>query len=137
VKINKFSRHGLEVSVLLLFLAGCASAPTQEELSNANYGRDMTVEECRSVAEQVIAYSLKDPTSAQFRHGICRQGYWSSVPILGMSVAFGWTQEGQVNAKNSFGGYVGFRPYQVLMRDGEAVRYCVADADGLCMASGK
>jgi hypothetical protein len=34
----------------------------------------------------------------------------SSVPVLGMEAAFGYLQKVEVNGKNSFGGYVGFRP---------------------------
>ena len=120
----------------LFLLSGCASGPTQEQLLSADYGRDMTAEECISIAEQVIANSLKDPSSAQYRHAPCSKGNWSSVPILGMSVAFGWMQLGEVNGKNSYGGYVGFRLYQVLIKDGMAVRYCIADEDGICIPSG-
>lgn len=114
-------------------LVSCASAPTAEQLASANYGRDMSPQECVSIAEQVVANALKDPSSAQFRHENCIKGYWSSVPILGMPIEYGWFQQGEVNAKNSFGGYVGFAPYQVLIRDGRAVRYCMSDNEGLCM----
>lgn len=106
--------RGIGLSSLLFVLLGCASAPTQEELLHADYGRDITAEECISIAERVIANTLKDPSSAQFRHATCSKDAWGSVPIKGMGVAFGWTQKGEVNAKNSFGGYVGFTRYQVL-----------------------
>ena len=125
------------ILVSLPFLAACASGPTQEQLSNANYGRDIPTAECVSVAERVIADSLKDPSSAQFRHSQCFRGYWGSAPILGMGIEFGWVQKGEVNGKNSYGGYVGFRPYQALIRDGAVIRYCVSDEDGVCMPSGR
>ncbi len=121
----------------LLVLTGCASGPTTEEISKADYGRNMTAAECVAIAEQVVANRLRDPSSAQFRHSPCYQGNWSSVPVLGMSVEFGWLQQGQVNAKNAFGGYVGFRPYQVLIRNGAVVRYCIADENGLCVPTGR
>ena len=114
-------------------LASCASVPTAEQLASANYGREISPQECVSIAEQVIANALKDPSSAQFRHENCIKGYWSSVPILGMPIEYGWFQQGEVNGKNSFGGYVGFAPYQVLIRDGRVVRYCMSDSEGLCM----
>lgn len=122
--------------VSLPFLAACASGPTQEQLSGANYGRDIPAAECVAVAERVIADRLKDPGSAQFRNSQCFKGYWNSVPLLGMDVKFGWIQKGEVNGKHSYGGYVGFRPYQVLIRDGAAIRYCISDADGICMPAG-
>ncbi len=59
----------LMVAVLLMsVLTGCASGPTQKQLANADYGRGMFPEECVSIAEKVIADSLKDPSSAQFKH---------------------------------------------------------------------
>lgn len=122
---------------VLPFLAACASGPTPEQFSTANYGREIPAAECVSVAERVIANSLKDPSSAQFRHAQCYQGYWGSAPILGMGVQFGWIQIGEVNGKNSYGGYVGFRPYKVLIRDGEAIRYCMSNKDGICMPVGR
>lgn len=134
----KFSLRLLKWSALisLPFLAACASGPTKEQLANANYGRDMSPTECVAVSERVIANSLKDPGSAQFRHSQCFKGHWGSVPILGMGVEFGWIQQGEVNGKNSYGGYVGFRPYQVLIKNGTVVRYCISDKDGICVPSG-
>ena len=127
----------LSTFALLPLLAACASGPTQEQMSNANYGRDILAAECVSLAERTIANSLKDPSSAQFRNSQCFKGHWGSVPVLGMGVEFGWVQKGEVNGKNSYGGYVGFRPYQVLIKDGAVIRYCISDRDGICMPSGR
>lgn len=117
------------------FLAGCASGPTQEQMTNANYGRDISTQECTSLAERFIANTLRDPAAAQFRNAGCSKGHWGSAPILGMGVEFGWLQTGEVNGKNSYGGYVGFRPYQLLIRDGVVIRYCISDKDGVCIPS--
>lgn len=124
-------------ALTLLLLCACASAPTSVEMSNADYGRDVTPQDCVRIVEEVIANALRDPGSAQFRHTQCERGYWTSVPILGMPVAFGWWQRGEVNGKNAYGGYVGFRPYQVLMKDGAAIRYCIADHNGICSPTGR
>ena len=121
----------------LSLLTACASGPTQEQLSNADYGRDITAEECISVAERVIANSLKDPSSAQFRHANCFKGNWGSVPLFSMGIEFGWIQKGEVNGKNAYGGYVGFRGYQVLIKNGAIVRYCIFDSDGICIPTGR
>ena len=125
----------LMLMLLGLTLIGCASAPSQEEMANADYGSYQSPENCVLVAESKIRSTLKDPSSAQFSHGRCYQGYWSSVPILGMKAAFGYMQQGTVNAKNSYGGYVGARSYNALIQNGYVVRYCVANNDGLCMAT--
>ena len=114
------------------------TGPTKEEITNADYGHDMSPEECTTIAQQFITNKLKDPGSAQFRNNTsCVKGYWNASPFQGLSVAFGWLQIGEVNGKNSFGGYVGFTPYQVLIKDGIVIRYCITDQDGLCLVHGK
>jgi hypothetical protein len=123
----------LVLTGLLLVLSACASGPTVKELTNANYGRDMKAEECVKIAEELISNNLKDPGSAHYKNQPCFKGYWKSAPLFGQSLQFGWLQKGEVNAKNSFGGYTGFSPYMVLIRDGSAVRYCIADNDGVCI----
>jgi hypothetical protein len=54
-------------------------------------------EKVMAAAQQVIAAQLKDPASAQFRN----------VRVKGETVC------GEVNAKNSFGGYIGFKTFEV------------------------
>ena len=127
----------LPLLLVAFLLSGCASAPTAEQLANADYGSSQSPEDCISVAEAVITSSLKDPTSALFTHNTCKTGYWPSVPIMGMPVQFGYLQGGTVNGKNSYGGYVGARNYSVLVKNGYAVRWCIADTDGICVPSGR
>ncbi len=134
MKLIVFASAGMFMAA---FFTGCASAPTQEERASADYGNDMTQEQCIAITEKVISDTLKDPGSAQFRHNSCTKGYWSSVPIAGKPKLFGWFQSGQVNGKNAFGGYVGFRPYQVLMRNGVPVRWCVSEQNGMCYPIGQ
>lgn len=120
--------------VAAIALTGCASAPSQQEMGSADYGSEMSAAECKTLAQQTISNKLKDPSSAQFRNEQpCFKGWMSSVPIMGLKAAFGYLQKGEVNGKNAFGGYVGFRPYMVLMRNGTVVRSCITDADGICM----
>lgn len=117
-----------------LGIAGCASAPSREQIGSADYGNPMSPSDCLRVAQQAIASQLKDPSSAQFRNEIpCHTGYSNNVPLLGKSAQFGYIQDGEVNGKNSFGGYVGFRPYHALMRNGSTVVSCITDANGLCL----
>jgi len=132
MKNMKIAKLAIGVITVIL-LTSCASKPTQNELLSADYGRDMSPEECVSIAQDTISRGLKDPSSAQFRHGTCVKGYWSSVPIMSLKKAYGWYQVGEVNAKNSYGGYVGFKPYQILMKDGYVVRYCITDNKGYCV----
>ena len=131
------SLKAIVVALATSILSGCVSGPTQQQLTNADYGRDIEASECVRIAEQTISNGLKDPSSAIFRHSPCFKGYAGSVPLMGMGVAFGWLQTGQVNAKNSYGGYVGFRKYHALIKNGQVIRYCISDKDGLCLARGR
>ena len=123
------------IFLLTLTLIGCASAPTEEQLQNADYGNYQSPNDCVRLAEARIKSTLKDPTSAIFSHSSCMTGYAPKVPLMGLPVEFGYWQNGTVNAKNSFGGYVGSRKYDVLIRNGRVVRWCVADENGICMPS--
>ena len=116
-----------------IFLIGCASLPTEEEISNADYGFDVSVSSCKDVAELFIKDKMKDPSSAQFTDFECYAGYEGNVPIAGVSATFGYRFYGQVNAKNSFGGYTGYSPFAGIVRDDgngpKVVRYCITDSN--------
>lgn len=106
-----------------LCVAACVGQPNRTSLSNADYGIYMSQEECKRIAEAAILELLKDPQSARFSEGICLLGYSRSPS--GNSLVFGYLQEGQVNAKNSFGGYAGKTKYQVFMRNGGILGKCI------------
>ncbi len=132
----RIHKKALYIPLFVLLLAGCASAPNQQQIANADYGSPMSPDQCKPVAEQDIANQLKDPNSAQFRNEPpCQKGWMSSVPLLDMKVTFGYLQKGEVNGKNAFGGYVGFRPFLVLIKNGQVIRSCITDSDGICIPS--
>ena len=131
--MNRYRHISLIGVMFAISMAGCASAPNQKEIAEANYGNPMSPADCKALAQRTIASQLKDPSSAQFRsEQPCFKGWLSSVPIYGMKAEFGYLQKGEVNGKNSYGGYVGFRPYMVIMRNGSVVRSCLTDSDGIC-----
>ena len=104
------------------------------ELAAANYGRVISQTECKEIAEDKIRAQLKDPYSAIFEHQRCYKGFAKSVPLAGMPVHFGYIQNGTVNGKNSFGGYVGAKAYNVVINNGQVLRYCIASGEyDLCM----
>ena len=123
-----------------IIITSCASAPTEDEIRNANYGNQVEISECVSVAQEFIAYRLKDPSAAQFSNVQCYQGWEGNVPIAGVSTTFGYRFVGSVNGKNSFGAYVGFVPFSGIVRDdgygARVVRYCLVsstDEYGMCI----
>ena len=71
------------------------------------------------MAEQAIAGRLRDPGSAQFRE------------ITGYALEDGSRIIcGEVNARNGFGGYAGFSPFYVRIRNGEVLRLYNDDTTG-------
>ncbi|WP_217190699.1 hypothetical protein [Pseudomonas shirazica] len=54
-------------------------------------------------AREAIAEKLTDPSSAQFRNERSKKDGWVC---------------GEVNSKNAMGGYVGFKRYTVIWKDG-------------------
>ena len=53
--------------------------------------------------------------------------------LTGLPVEFGYLQTGSVNSKDSSGAYTGFTRYNVLIKNGLAVRYClVTRGEGPC-----
>lgn len=117
----------------LAIMVGCAQAPTQTALANANYGPDVTQEDCERIAQEAIGARMKDAGAAQYRFGTCEKGWMPSVPMFSMPIQYGYVQRGEVNGKNSFGGYVGFRPFYVLIRSDNAIRAAIDDGTGMAL----
>jgi len=104
---------------LMLILNACASGPpTQAELVSADYGASISQGDAVAKAKQFFSRYLKDPLSAQFEWGNVQPGWWRHAPIHGGGLVFGYVLEVNVNAKNSFGAYTGFRPYAFVFKNG-------------------
>lgn len=117
---------------LSLLLQACAQQPTSQQVKSADYGTKPSIAECSALVEEKVGSIMKDPSSLQWQHNDCVEGYWSSVPMLGLPIAYGYYQTGSVNGKNSYGAYTGFQQYQALIRNGVVIRYCIVDRNGLC-----
>jgi hypothetical protein len=110
------------ILLLSLLLGACASHPTKQELAKADYGREMTQLECEAVAKREIQSVLKDSASAIYEFGKCRKRGINSIPVIGKPKEYGYYIPVMVNAKNSFGGYTGFKESRVIMRNGVVIR---------------
>lgn len=119
---------------LTVMLVGCASAPTELEIQNANYGQEVDISTCIDVAQRFIRNKMKDPNSALFTDVKCYQGWEGNVPIAGVYATYGYRFVGNVNAKNSYGGYTGYSPFSGIVRDNgdgrgaRVVRYCIVSS---------
>lgn len=111
---------------MAILLSGCAGlAPLPP---NADFGPPPVAYE--EAIKAHMEAKLKDPDSAKYRFGQPRKGYANKGMALGGQVIFvGYVVPFQVNAKNSFGGYTGFKPFQALVHGGERGVKGVFDGD--------
>jgi hypothetical protein len=110
-------------------LTACARMPTQQELAGLNYGPPVAQADAEAKARDYLATHLKDPYSAVYTWQPVDSGWVKAPPLLGGGIDAGWVLKGTVNAKNSFGGYVGARPYQFMFYGGRLVHVWTADSD--------
>lgn len=106
------------IALIPVVLVGCASAPpTQQELASADYGRAISQQAAQDLAQTYLRGALKDPLSAQYEWGQVQRGWVKDSPLQGGKATFGYTLNVKINARNSFGGYVGFKPYMFVFRN--------------------
>lgn len=111
-------------AVVVSALAGCATPPTQQEISSADYGPEPS--NYQAVIKDYMASALKDPESAryEFYRKTTEKGF------SGNPRTYGWVTCFNVNAKNSYGGYTGMQKYFVLIRHNVVVTALSGDGRG-------
>jgi hypothetical protein len=115
------------------FLSGCASMAGSAGVnwSAMNPGPTPNYENAKSQAMSAIRRMLKDPDSAQFRDST---PFFKTLYNYGLGAAGSyeplWAICIEVNAKNSYGGYNGFKYWYVKFRNGEAVRDSLGVGEG-------
>ena len=115
--LHRFARTLLAPA--LLAVASCQTGPpTTDELAHADYGSPISQEDAQAKATAWLQATLKDPDSMRAEWSPVKQGWQRET--LG-DLHFGYRMAASVNAKNSFGGYVGARPYVFLLLDGTLV----------------
>lgn len=93
-------------------MAGCASA-FEPLPANAAFGLPPT--DVEAPIRQYFENTLKDPESARFRFYDPQKAHANSGLLEGGKIRWvGYLIRVDVNAKNSYGGYVGFKPYMAL-----------------------
>jgi hypothetical protein len=107
--------------LLLIYPCACATAPSQSNLKNANYGREISQGEAESLVREFMTDWLKDPASAQYQWDSVYKGCLTGPIFSSNRYNYGYIVNAKINAKNSYGGYIGFTPYSFLVRDGEIV----------------
>lgn len=116
--LNLFKRI-IFYGFLMFFVTGCISKPNDSELLNADYGKPINQHEAEGLARTWFNSTLKDPFSAQYNFSQASQGYYVTPVIEGAKRYFGYQMKVNVNAKNSFGAYGGFKEYIFMFKNGK------------------
>lgn len=102
-----------------LSLGGCGTiTPKAIDLQTADFGPAPDQTAIMSGVKAWMDPKLKDPMSATYQCGNPRRA-WTNV--FG-NLTYGWEVNCMINARNSFGGYVGAKPYGFLFKDGRVVQ---------------
>lgn len=111
----------LLAALVFVILAGCASKPTPEQIQAADYGASVYQADAENAVKGFFNVYLKDPESARYSFGTVYRGYMVGSVFEGRKVEGGFLLDVTVNAKNSYGGYVGAKPYKFLLRNDKLI----------------
>lgn len=106
------------LALCALLFAGCVTPPrpTDAEIAAAFVGDQPTEQEVKVLVGQYLHDTLKDPASAVIEYGSIGKGCF--LRSGAKAWRFAWDQVAEVNAKNSYGGYVGAKPYHFYFQHG-------------------
>lgn len=115
----------LLIGLVLVLSSGCAGMPppSQDLVSNAEYGEPYPQEQAEAKAKELITEFLIDPYSAQYTFSPIAKGWDRSARKWGKKLVFGYALNGTVNAKNRFGGYVGSKPFRLFFHNDKLVAF--------------
>ena len=100
-------------------LFGCAHLPTPEEIAHADYGP--FPDNYEQIVKIYYSSVLKDPNSAIYKE-ITSPRTWALGNRL-EGAKFGYLVCVTLNAKNSYGGYVGYKTDALLIRNSAVIEY--------------
>lgn len=113
-------RRSLAALFAVAVLGGCAANFQQIDPATVDWGPRPTAAHVEAAVRRHFDNVLKDGESARFQISTPYKAYANGGLAYGGGVTWtGYAVKVQVNAKNSYGAYTGFKPYQVLFtRDG-------------------
>ncbi|QGX91265.1 hypothetical protein EFZ10_06250 [Tatumella sp. TA1] len=107
-------------------LVGCVSSPPTDEISKADFGN--LPSNHQDLVKEKLGTTLKDPYSAHYNFGLVGKAWCKS----GFTTYYGWLIPVTVNAKNSYGGYVGNTPMAFLYTKGQVIDFTASYQVGGC-----
>lgn len=124
------------ILVCLLILSGCASSPpTAEQLQSAEYGPYPS--NWKEQVKERMKIILVDPDSVQYRFNYPEpKKAWHDIlgdeGMFSTERIYGWRTCFQYNAKNSLGGYVGYKDVFVFFNNGQIALFNTKYGDVKC-----
>lgn len=106
-------------AVVALFLVSCASLPTPEQIATADHGSYPNNYE--DIVKNYFARILKDPYSVKYESISTPEKYMVANRFEGAT--FGYLVCVTLNAKNSYGAYIGYETDALIIRNGFVVKY--------------
>lgn len=123
--IKSFNGEIVRKFLILIFgvtlLSSCALPPSQEEMATADYG--LYPSDYERIIKDYAAITLKDPSSAQYTFLNEPKRAFNGIG----GAKFGWVVCANINAKNSYGGYVGTRMNYFMIKDGRVINASYGD----------
>lgn len=105
--------------LVAIILTGCATKLPTDQASSLDYGT--LPDNYKDLMLGHFNRTLKDPMSAKIEFDTPVKGYVMKAPIAGGGIdKAGWIVPVRINAKNSYGGYVGEQLQLYLFSKGEA-----------------
>lgn len=109
------------LGIVLLMLSACTTMAVGPDKADLCGPRPTDQVVMAAIQSTINSMNLKDPNSAQIRN-VQIVDRWSLYKGLvnGGGYNYGWLVAFELNAKNGFGGYVGFESERILVtKDGE------------------
>jgi hypothetical protein len=118
---------------ILLVQSGCGIAYqiNRDELMRSAKASDWNPpppSNWQDIETQLIDSTLKDPDGARYRFAALERNVIQSTDG-GTKPLLVWRSDVGVNSKNSFGGYVGYQPFQVAWHDGKIIAIVVPEGE--------
>lgn len=115
------------------FLGACASEPTEQHVNSADIGPYPSNYE--QIVKSNFATSLFDPYSAVYAFTLTPVRGYAGNSVDGAKI--GWVVCGTVNAKNRLGGYVGAKPFVVVISNGAVISREIASFNAMRCVEGR
>ena len=105
---------------LVLLLGVVTGCETTAGLATADYG--IVPDGYEAAIKEYFSSRLKDPYSAVYRFEFPRRAWYRDGLVFGGKIHYGFIVPVGLNAKNSYGGYVGEEAHAIFFRDGHLVQ---------------